>query len=72
MLIKIVSIIQLILAILLSITILMQQRGSGMGAVFGGSSNVYSTKRGVDKFLFYATIVFVILFFVSSLLILAI
>lgn len=72
MLIKIVSIIQLVLAILLSITILMQQRGSGMGAVFGGSSNVYSTKRGVDKFLFYATIVFVILFFVSSLLILAI
>jgi preprotein translocase subunit SecG len=72
MLTKIISIIQLVLAILLSITILMQQRGSGMGAVFGGSSNVYSTKRGVDKFLFYATIVFVILFFVSSLLILAI
>ena len=72
MLIKIVSIIQLVLAILLSITILMQQRGSGMGAVFGGSSGVYSTKRGVDKFLFYTTIVLVILFFVSSLLILAI
>lgn len=54
---------QLILATLLIIAILLQQKGSGLSGVFGGSSNVYSTKRGVDKILFYATIVMAVIFF---------
>jgi len=61
------NIIQIILSILLIAVILLQQKSSGVGGVFGGSSNVYSTKRGVDKILFYATIVISILFFGFSL-----
>jgi preprotein translocase subunit SecG len=68
MLIKILQISQLILAILLMVVILLQQRGSGLGGAFGGSSNVFSTKRGVDKVLFNATIVIAVLFFLVSLL----
>jgi preprotein translocase subunit SecG len=60
------NIVQIILATLLIIAILLQQKGSGLGGVFGGSSNIYSTKRGVDKILFYATIVLVIIFFLIS------
>jgi len=57
------NIIQLVLAILLIAAILLQQKGTGLGGVFGGSSNVYSTKRGVDKILHYATIGLAIVFF---------
>lgn len=50
------DIIQLIIAVLLVITILLQNRGAGLGAAFGGSGNIYHTKRGVEKTLFIATI----------------
>lgn len=69
---SILSIFQFILAILFVIAVLLQQRGSGLGAAFGGSSNIYSTKRGVDKMLFNITIVLVVLFFLVSLLVLVI
>lgn len=52
-------------AILLSVAILLQNKGTGLGAVFGASSNIYKVKRGAEKFLFYFTIVIAILFFGS-------
>lgn len=54
---------QIILAALLICAILLQARGTGLGAAFGGSGNVYRTKRGAEKKLFQLTIVFSILFF---------
>ncbi len=54
-------------ASMLMIAILLQSQGSGLGATFGGDGNVYRTKRGVEKFLFRATIVFSALFFVLAL-----
>jgi len=57
------SIIQIISAILLILVILLQQKGSGLGAAFGGSSNIYSIKRGMDKVLFQATIIISVIFF---------
>ena len=67
MLAKILVIAQIILSVLLIGAILLQQKGSGIGAAFGGSSNIYSTKRGVDKMLFNATIVIAVLFFLVAL-----
>ena len=61
------NIIQIVLSILLIVIILLQQKGAAVGGVFGGSSNIYSTKRGVDKILFYATIGLSIVFFGISL-----
>ncbi len=54
---------QIVLAILLTAAILLQARGTGLGAAFGGSGNVYRTKRGVEKKLFQFTIALSILFF---------
>lgn len=54
---------QLVLAILLTVLIAIQQKGASVGGAFGGSSNVYSTKRGIDKILFTATIILSIAFF---------
>ncbi len=60
---SILNIAQFIAAALLVTCVLLQARGSGLGAAFGGEGNVYRTKRGVEKRLFQATIVFAILFF---------
>jgi len=65
------NIIQFILAILLVAAILLQQKGTGLSGVFGGSSNIYSTKRGVDRILYLSTIVISVIFFSLSLLRLA-
>ena len=60
--------IQIALSILLVAVILLQQRGSGLGAAFGGSSDVFRTKRGVEKILHYATIGLSLLFFGNAIL----
>ena len=52
----------IVVAVLLIISILLQQRGSGLGAAFGGEGNVYMAKRGAEKLIFYASIVLSILF----------
>jgi len=64
---KIIQIVQLTIAILLMVSILLQNRGSGLSGIFGGSDNVYRTKRGVEKFLFTATIILGVLFIVVAL-----
>ncbi|MFA4955142.1 MAG: preprotein translocase subunit SecG [Patescibacteria group bacterium] len=62
----IISLIQIVISILLVTAILLQQRGTGLGAAFGGSSDVFRTKRGIEKSLFYATVVLAVLFFVTA------
>lgn len=63
----ILNIIQLILAVILILVILLQQKGAGLSGIFGGSGNIYSTKRGLDKILHYITIAATAIFFVISL-----
>lgn len=64
---KLFTIVQIVSAVALIITILLQQRGTGLGSAFGGDSAVFRTKRGVEKGLFFGTIIFSILFFASIL-----
>ncbi|MFA6593629.1 MAG: preprotein translocase subunit SecG [Candidatus Buchananbacteria bacterium] len=64
----ILDIIQLISAVALVAVILLQNRGTGLGAAFGGEGNVYRTKRGLEQVLFNATIVIAIIFLGVSLL----
>ena len=47
--------------------ILLQQRGASLGAGFGSSGELYTTRRGLEKSLFITTIVMVVIF-VSSIL----
>lgn len=54
-------------AILMIIAILLQQRGASLGAGFGGSSELYTTRRGFDKNLFEVTIIFAVVFVFSIL-----
>jgi len=56
------NIVQIIIALLLIVVILLQNRGSGLGSAFGGEGNVYRTKRGMEKKLHLFTIILSILF----------
>lgn len=51
--------------VLLVISILLQQRGASLGAGFGSSGELYTTRRGLDKNLFEATIVMAVVFIIS-------
>lgn len=61
------TIAQIIVAIFLTGSVLLQSRGTGLSGTFGGDSNVYRTKRGLEKGLFYSTIVLAIAFFALAL-----
>jgi len=53
-------------AVLLVASILLQQRGEGLSGGLVGGSMEYSTKRGVEKGLFYGTIAFAVIFIGTS------
>ncbi|HRZ95323.1 MAG TPA: preprotein translocase subunit SecG [Candidatus Moranbacteria bacterium] len=50
---KIITIAEIITAILLTASILLQNRGAGLSGAFGGNFGGYYTKRGMEKFLFF-------------------
>ncbi len=59
---------QIVLAITLILVVVLQMRGSNVPGVFGGkdSASVFSTRRGLEKTLFQATIVLAVIFVVVS------
>ena len=50
-----IIVIQVVTLILIIVSVLLQQKGQGLSAVFGGGSGYYKTKRGAEKFLFWMT-----------------
>lgn len=62
------SILTIVSALLMVVCILLQARGASLGAGFGSSGELFTTRRGTDKSLFEATIVLAVLF-VGSLLV---
>ena len=61
------AILTIISGVLMVIAILLQARGASLGAGFGSSGELYTTRRGTDKSLFEATIVLAVLFIGSLL-----
>jgi preprotein translocase subunit SecG len=59
---------QMILAIALIASILLQQRGTGLGGAFGGEVTAYRSRRGIERTLFSMTVVLAGLFVAFSLL----
>jgi len=52
---------------LMIVCILLQQRGASLGAGFGSSGELYTTRRGLDKSLFDTTIVLTVIFVLAIL-----
>jgi preprotein translocase subunit SecG len=58
---------QIIVAIFLIGLILLQQRGTALGLAFGDEGGFYTTRRGIQKKIFWATVIFGVLFIVLAL-----
>ena len=57
----------LISAALMTLAVLLQQRGASLGAGFGSSGELFTTRRGIDKSLFDVTIILAVIFVLSIL-----
>jgi len=67
MLLTILPYVQVVVAILLIVAILMQKRGAGLGAAFGGGEGgSYASRRGLERILFFITIILSVFFLFSA------
>ncbi len=62
---NIINIVTIGSAVLMIILILLQNRGASLGAGFGGSSELYTARRGVDKSMHQFTIILAFVFVFS-------
>ncbi len=61
---KIITVIQAIISVLIIILILLQERSAGLSGIFGGEGGgaFYQTRRGMEKTIFATTIALAIIF----------
>lgn len=57
---------QIVVSVFIVVFILLQNRAEGLGSMFGGGGEVFRTKRGLEKFLYYGTIVLIGVFVILS------
>ncbi len=57
---------QIILGVILSVIIVLQNKGEGLSSTWGGGGMAYHSKRGVEKLLMRSTITISILFILIS------
>lgn len=59
---------QILVPLFLIVFILLQQRGTALGSTFGGGGETYLKKRGVERKIFWGTVILGTLFIILSLL----
>ncbi len=64
------TILDIIVAGALILVILLQMQGSGLSGAFGGTGEFYRSKRSMEKFLVWITVILTIIFIVISVLLL--
>jgi len=63
---QVLLVVQIVLSVIITISILLQAQGAGLGTTWGGGSETYHTKRGLEKVLVYVTIGSIVLFTILS------
>lgn len=58
---------QIVIAVAVAASILLQARGTGLSSTFGGESTAYRSRRGLERTLFRLTIVLIAVYVVISL-----
>lgn len=58
---------QILIALAVGSSILLQARGTGLSSTFGGESTAYRSRRGLERILFRLTLVLAIAFVIISL-----
>lgn len=64
---NVLLIIQILLGIGITVAVLLQAQGSGLGSTWGGGGETYHTRRGVERSLMYLTVGGIVLFVFTSL-----
>lgn len=64
---KILVVITIVSSVLLTVAILLQNQGAGLGTAFGSDGGYYRSKRGAEKSLYWITIVLSVIFVASVL-----
>lgn len=59
---NILTLIQILIAGILIVVIILQNRGADSSMTYGGATQTYRSKKGVEQVLFYATIVLAAIF----------
>ena len=65
---EVLSVLQILVAALLIIAIVLQNRGAGLSGAFGPQTGVFRTRRGLERILFRLTIALGVVFIVVALL----
>ena len=60
------SVVEIILAVVLTVLVVLQAKGSDLGGFMGGDSSGFRTRRGIDSTMHRATIGFSIAFFICT------
>ncbi len=53
---------QVVIAVAVSASILLQARGTGLSSTFGGESTAYRSRRGIERTLFRLTVVLIVVY----------
>jgi protein translocase SecG subunit len=59
---KIINVLEIAIAIFLTVSILLQNRGAGLSGTFGGDFGGYYTRRGFEKFLTIFSVILSVVF----------
>jgi len=59
------SVMTILSGLLLNLFILIQARGASLGAGFGGSGELFTERRGIDKVIHQITIILAVVFVLS-------
>ena len=62
----VLQIAQIVIAVAVGASILLQARGTGLSSTFGGESTAYRSRRGLERTLFRLTIVLITVFVLIS------
>lgn len=63
---RIINIAEIVVAVLLIVSILIQNKGAGLSSTFGGEFGGYYSKRGFEKFLVWFSIALSAIFIVLA------
>ncbi len=58
----VLTLLEILVAVLLVGSIILQAKGTGLGSAWGGSGEMYQSRRGVEKVVFRFTIILAALF----------
>lgn len=58
--------VEIVISGFIVVSVILQNRAEGLGSMFGGGGEVYRTKRGLEKFLYYFTIALGVLMCILS------